>query len=193
MVNTTLMPKFSANGAPKTHANGKYVPGEVNETSIDLRLFNIKDPSILADLKRLKRALKESVEAGNLHIVKVNQHKFKGGGEGATLIFILSESEFSVSTWPEHGYLSAQIHTCGQTSNPWMAGNRLIELLDPSAYTVKGTKENSKIELSDTHYVVGTRIEQGGKKIGYAVSEAIAPPPQLTDTKQTQIPLPITE
>ncbi len=170
----------------------EYIPTEVHDKSIDLQLFKVKDPSILADIDRLKAVLRESIEAGNLHIVKANEHKFEGGGEGSTHVFILSESEFSVSTWPEFGYLSAQIHTCGQTSDPWKTGNHLIEALQPSDFIVKGTTTSDKVEIADTHYVVGRRMSDNGKPY-YSLQDAIQPPPGLSAPMRSQKPLPFTK
>ena len=44
---------------------------------------------------------------------------------GVTAVWILAESHFSVHTYPEHGYLSADCYTCGTEGDPAAAMDAL--------------------------------------------------------------------
>lgn len=48
----------------------------------------------------------------NLTVVKKVEHKFEPYGE--TIVWILSESHFSIHTYPEHQYLSLDIYICNE-------------------------------------------------------------------------------
>lgn len=48
---------------------------------------------------------------------------------GVTAVWILSESHFTVHTYPEHGYLSADCYTCGTEGDPEAAMTALRRLL----------------------------------------------------------------
>lgn len=43
-------------------------------------------------------------------------HKFSSGGEGVTGLFLLSESHLSYHTYPECGYISIDVYTCGRSN-----------------------------------------------------------------------------
>lgn len=53
-----------------------------------------------------------SVIDKNLTVVKKVEHKFEPYGE--TIVWILSESHFSIHTYPEHNYLSLDIYICNE-------------------------------------------------------------------------------
>jgi S-adenosylmethionine decarboxylase len=50
---------------------------------------------------------------------------------GVTVVWILSESHFTLHTYPEHKYASVDCYTCGNEGSPGDAVDRLIELLQP--------------------------------------------------------------
>ena len=50
---------------------------------------------------------------------------------GMTAVWVLSESHFTVHTYPEHAYVSVDCYTCGSEGNPDTAIDRLVELLAP--------------------------------------------------------------
>jgi S-adenosylmethionine decarboxylase proenzyme len=40
---------------------------------------------------------------------------------------VLSESHLSIHTWPEHGYVAADVFTCGATTQPQAAADVLAQ------------------------------------------------------------------
>ncbi len=59
-------------------------------------------------------AIKLIIET-NLTVVKKVEHKFTPHGE--TIVFILSESHFTIHTYPEHRYLTMDIYVCNLSTN----------------------------------------------------------------------------
>lgn len=43
---------------------------------------------------------------------------------------VISESHLAIHTWPELGYAAIDVFTCGDTVDPWVACNFLIEKFD---------------------------------------------------------------
>jgi len=53
--------------------------------------------------------------------------------QGVTLVCLLSESHFSLHTWPEEGKAAADFFTCGNT-NPKIGCDMVISELHPTEY-----------------------------------------------------------
>jgi len=43
---------------------------------------------------------------------------------------VVKESHISVHTWPEHGYASVDVYTCGE-ADPWKVFNEIVHTLNP--------------------------------------------------------------
>lgn len=63
-----------------------------------------------ADIDAIKFIIEE-----NLTVVKKVEHKFTPHGE--TIVFILSESHFTIHTYPENRYLTMDIYVCNMDTN----------------------------------------------------------------------------
>lgn len=59
-------------------------------------------------------AIKKIIES-NLTVIKKVEHKFTPVGE--TIVFILSESHFTIHTYPENRYISMDIYVCNLETN----------------------------------------------------------------------------
>ena len=64
----------------------------------------------------------------NLTVVSRIEHHFEPQGE--TIAFILSESHFTLHTYPEHNYLSMDIYVCNLETNLEKIVNEIKEKLD---------------------------------------------------------------
>ena len=68
--------------------------------------------SRLGDLPAMQRLADAVVEALGLQVIGVPQwHQFPGPG-GVTGLFLLSESHFTVHTFPESGVLTVNLYSC---------------------------------------------------------------------------------
>jgi S-adenosylmethionine decarboxylase len=68
------------------------------------------------DCEMVRQALVESVAAVRATILHLHVHAFSP--HGVTGVAVLAESHMSVHTWPEHGYVAADVFTCGETADP---------------------------------------------------------------------------
>lgn len=84
-----------------------------------------------ADIEKIKAVIEK-----NLTVIKKVEHKFTPQGE--TIVFILSESHFSIHTYPEHRYLSMDIYICNLETN-------LDKIMEEIAVAVPFVKTDSRI------------------------------------------------
>jgi len=93
------------------------------------------EPSILDNVKLIRRVLREAVSNANMKPVGEVFKKFQP--YGVTGIIALEESHISIHTWPEHGFASVDIFTCGEKSKPHVALELIKLVLKPSKVKVK--------------------------------------------------------
>ncbi|WP_096619587.1 S-adenosylmethionine decarboxylase [Candidatus Enterovibrio altilux] len=75
-------------------------------------LINIETKSKkLNDDATLKKLFNKILDNSSFTVVGFLDKKFEGGGGG---VFLLSESHLSYHTYPENGYISINLYTCGK-------------------------------------------------------------------------------
>ncbi len=63
--------------------------------------------------ERIVETLSRIAERCRMNVIKTLSHKFEP--HGVTAVSLIAESHIAVHTWPELGYMSVLIHTCGET------------------------------------------------------------------------------
>lgn len=75
------------------------------------------DPDKLKNQEYVLSVLTECASRAKATIISSHWHEFtEGGGISATVL--LMESHVSIHTWPEHGFFSFDLYTCGENCNP---------------------------------------------------------------------------
>ncbi len=77
------------------------------------------DPKILTSIGSIEDILVGAAKAAKAHIVDVVFHTFSP--HGISGVVVIEESHLAIHTWPEHGFASVDIYTCGKSVNPWDA------------------------------------------------------------------------
>ncbi len=77
----------------------------------------------------LLAACERAIEASGMNVVCRVQKDFRP--QGLTAVWILEESHFTIHTYPEHNYISADCYTCGNEGNPQKAIDELARILAP--------------------------------------------------------------
>lgn len=85
------------------------------------------DPCLLNDRTLIDAALSAAARAAGAAIVKQDVHAFDP--HGITGVAILAESHLAIHTWPEHGYATLDIFTCGETARPDQAIDVVANIL----------------------------------------------------------------
>jgi len=70
------------------------------------------DSKALNDMKGVEKTLTEAAKKAKANIVNVIVHKFNPFGVSG--VVVISESHFSIHTWPEYGYAAIDIFSCGK-------------------------------------------------------------------------------
>lgn len=83
------------------------------------------DREILNNAKKVREILRSAATEARATVIRVFCHEFSP--EGVTGVALLAESHLSVHTWPEEGYAAADIFTCGQSTDPQLAAQYLLE------------------------------------------------------------------
>lgn len=74
------------------------------------------DPSALADLDGVTRAMREAAVAAGATVVTHSFHRFGGGG-GISGVVVIAESHLAIHTWPEHAFAAVDFFTCGKVDS----------------------------------------------------------------------------
>ncbi len=74
---------------------------------------------IIKDVKKVEEAMVRAAKATNATIVDVIFHSFNPYGVSG--VIVIAESHLAIHTWPEYGFASVDIYTCGDEVKPWKA------------------------------------------------------------------------
>ncbi|MCU7557842.1 adenosylmethionine decarboxylase [Macrococcus capreoli] len=77
------------------------------------------DKEILKDHDAIERIMNEAAVVSGATIVESCFHTFNPYGVSGAVI--ISESHLAIHTWPEYGYASVDVFTCGDSVDPWKA------------------------------------------------------------------------
>ena len=89
---------------------------------------------LLNDPDYLRKSLKQAVESCGATLINLCVHQFSPYGVTATAT--LAESHMAVHTWPEHGYLGADLFFCGG-GQPEQALETLVDLYHPKEVKIR--------------------------------------------------------
>ena len=85
------------------------------------------DKDILNNHTLVEKYMVEAAEASKATVVESVFHMFNPWGVSGAVI--IQESHLTIHTWPEYGYASVDLFTCGDTVNPWDAFDYLERIL----------------------------------------------------------------
>jgi S-adenosylmethionine decarboxylase len=102
-------------------------------------LYNCRNVDLLKDPVRLERLIREAARRGNMTLLDVKAWKI---GEGVSIVGIVLESHITIHTWPEYGFATVDVYSCGDHTNPDAAFEYIVERLQPEKITT-GTADRS--------------------------------------------------
>lgn len=83
---------------------------------------------ILNNHKLIEKFMVAAAEKAKATVVESVFHMFNPYGVSGAVV--ISESHLTIHTWPEYGYASVDLFTCGDKVNPWDAFEYLTEALE---------------------------------------------------------------
>lgn len=97
-------------------------------------------------------AMKEAVRCSGADLLGDISHHFHP--QGVTALGLLAESHIAIHTWPEHGYVAADIFTCGTRAVPRKACEYLVEVFQSDRHELKkltrGVESEDRVIPSST-------------------------------------------
>jgi S-adenosylmethionine decarboxylase len=81
----------------------------------------------MPDRQSMLEACEAAIRASGMNVECVVRKDFQP--QGMTAVWVLSESHFTLHTYPEIGYVSVDCYTCGNEGNPEAAIDHLLGLL----------------------------------------------------------------
>lgn len=116
------------------------------------------DENILNDHKLIEKLMVTAAREAKATVVESVFHMFNPYGVSGAVV--ISESHLTIHTWPEFGYASVDLFTCGDSVNPWDAFDYLETMLkaekSESTEVTRGMvdkiKRFSPLELGDISF-----------------------------------------
>ena len=92
------------------------------------------NPDVLNDVANIENAMVGAATKANATVISSDFHHFSPWGVSG--VVIIQESHLAIHTWPEYQYAAADLFTCGDDVDPWLAFDDLKEALDSKTYSV---------------------------------------------------------
>ncbi|MBK3495173.1 S-adenosylmethionine decarboxylase proenzyme [Viridibacillus sp. YIM B01967] len=82
---------------------------------------------IIENNASIEKYMRGAADYSGATIVESVFHHFNPYGVSGAVI--IEESHLTIHTWPEYGFASVDVYTCGDSVNPWKAADYLFEKL----------------------------------------------------------------
>jgi S-adenosylmethionine decarboxylase len=84
------------------------------------------DPDILRNPYQLEKVVIDAARIGNMTLLDVKLWKI---GEGVSIVAIVLESHISIHTWPEYGFATVDVYSCGSHTWPELSFDYIAKAL----------------------------------------------------------------
>ncbi|MGB9725748.1 MAG: adenosylmethionine decarboxylase [Fervidicoccaceae archaeon] len=90
---------------------------------------NLKEcnKEILMNEEKLSTIVEEATRVGNMTLLDIKTWKI---GLGVTVAAIILESHITIHTWPEYGFATVDVYSCGAHTRPREAFDYIAEKLE---------------------------------------------------------------
>ena len=121
-----------------------------------LELFDC-DAEALNSLETVKVSMVEAAKRAQATIIDVVFHEFNPFGISG--VVVIAESHLAIHTWPEYRYAAVDIFSCGDTLQPEVAANYLVEQFSAERTSVvemqRGMFLNSSVPIVNKAFAAG--------------------------------------
>jgi S-adenosylmethionine decarboxylase len=127
---------------------GKHVLADVWGVDFD-KLNNLAD---------LQTTMIMGAKKSGATVLSVQQHQFEPNG--VTVLLLLSESHFSIHTYPDSGFAGIDCYTCGEDVDPIVAVRELIDYLKPLGISIKTVQRGRDYGIKDEYSFIDTKEDE---------------------------------
>lgn len=113
------------------------------------------DAKSITDVRRVEEIMVGAAKYAKATIVDVVFHSFNP--HGISGVIVIQESHLTIHTWPEYGFASIDVYTCGNKVNPWQAYKYLAKHFKAKNVTALEMKRgvlNLNSSAAARHYAV---------------------------------------
>lgn len=89
--------------------------------------FYNSSTTVLNDVSLIEESMVQAAKEADATVVNSTFHHFSPFGVSG--VIVIEESHLAIHTWPEYGFASMDIFTCGEKVDPWVAFNYLKRAL----------------------------------------------------------------
>ena len=88
------------------------------------------EPELLNDVVHIEESMIAAAETAGATVINSSFHHFSPYGVSG--VVVIQESHLAIHTWPEYGFASVDLFTCGDAVNPWVSNEYIQEALKAS-------------------------------------------------------------
>jgi len=92
------------------------------------------DNKILSAVDKVQDIMISAARAADATIIDSIFHHFEPYGVSG--VIVIAESHFAIHTWPECGYASVDLFTCGSRTKPWEAFKKVKKSFKATHFSV---------------------------------------------------------
>nr|WP_211320366.1 adenosylmethionine decarboxylase [Tumebacillus permanentifrigoris] len=106
------------------------------------------DPKLLNDIEQVEKIMVNAAIESGAEVREVVFHKFTPLGVSG--VVVISESHLTIHSFPEHGYASIDVYTCGDRIDPKVAAD----------YIARGLRANKQETVQFARGLGKLRVEE---------------------------------
>lgn len=119
----------------------------------------------ISKVSYVKEAMEEAALKSNATIIQSTFHQFNPYGVSG--VVIIAESHLSIHSWPEYGYASIDVYTCGDHVDPWITLRYLEKAFEASDIEItelpRGRESKINIKKIENYedYLLNQKVLEG--------------------------------
>lgn len=115
--------------------------------------LNQVDPSKFLDGNSYQERISKLITDHGGTVLNAMYYNFPNdlGANATTLVILLSESHFSIHTWPEHNYAAIDLFTCGQKAKTSEIVKGLLDYFSTPNYIIHKLERGMKPNIDRCH------------------------------------------
>ena len=117
-------------------------------------------PEFMNDVGLIENAMVEAAKTSGATLINTTFHHFSPYGVSG--VVVIQESHLAIHTWPEYGYASVDIFTCGDQVDPWASCKFLKQAFEANDLNAVELKRGS-LELLDRTDISNLNKRQSAK------------------------------
>lgn len=109
----------------------------------------------LNNISELQNTMMLGAKKAGANVLSSQHHAFEPNG--VTILLLLSESHFSIHTYPENGFAGIDCYTCGENVDPLVAVRELVDYLKPLGLSVKSVERGRSYGINDIYSYINAK------------------------------------